>query len=174
MGEKTDLRVVKTKKAIKETFLQMRKTTPLEKIKVREICKVALINKSTFYAHYADVFDLSDQLENEMLIEFLDKFTAKDCLFSDPICFLSEMPKVFDANMDMLYPLFKDRLDIAFQKIQKLLKDYYTDETMNETDYIRLVFVLGGALHTVQELKFEKKYDDMMLAQTIASLIEKI
>lgn len=174
MGEKTDLRIIKTKRAIKETFLEMRKTTPLEKIRVREICKTALINKSTFYAHYVDAFDLSDQLENEVLMEFLDKFTAKDCLFTDPMRFLSEMSKVFDANMDMLYPLFKDRLDIAFQKMQKLLKDYYTDKTMSEADYIRLTFVLGGALHAVQELKFEKKYDDLVLAKNISALIEKL
>ena len=96
----------------------------MEKIRVRDICKQALINKSTFYAHYADAFDLSDKLEDEILQTFLEKFSAKDCLFSDPLRFLSEMPRVFDTNMDLLQPLFRDRL--------------------------------GGAIHAVQELKFEK------------------
>ena len=54
--EKTDLRIVKTKRAIKDTFLEMRKTIPLEKIRVRDICANALINKSTFYCHYTDAF----------------------------------------------------------------------------------------------------------------------
>lgn len=39
---------------------------PVSKITVREICETAGINRSTFYAHYMDVYDLFDKVEIHM------------------------------------------------------------------------------------------------------------
>ena len=67
-----DLRVEKTEKAIRNAFLELRAKRPLEKISVKELCQLACINKSTFYAHYRDVYDLSDCLEGETVASILD------------------------------------------------------------------------------------------------------
>ena len=58
-----DLRIEKTEKAIKNAFMELRSKKPLEKISVRELCTLACINKSTFYSHYEDIYQLSDALE---------------------------------------------------------------------------------------------------------------
>lgn len=172
--KKEDLRVIKTKAAIKDTFLEMRRTIPLEKIRVRDICKQALINKSTFYAHYADAFALSDQLEDAAIHEFLEQFDAKNCLFENPKLFLTEMPRAFDKNMDTLMPLFRGRLEVAFQKISRELKTIYSTDEMTQIDDIRLTFVLDGTLNTLRKLKFEKDYDNDTLAQTIAEMLNRL
>lgn len=39
---------------------------PLGKITVREVCEKAEINRSTFYAHYQDVFDVVEKVEKNM------------------------------------------------------------------------------------------------------------
>ena len=39
---------------------------PMAKITVREICELAGINRSTFYAHYKDVYDLFEQVEERI------------------------------------------------------------------------------------------------------------
>lgn len=39
---------------------------PISKITVREICEAAKINRSTFYAHYLDVYDLFERVEIQM------------------------------------------------------------------------------------------------------------
>jgi AcrR family transcriptional regulator len=62
-----DLRVKKTTKSIKEAFFELRKKKNLEKISVKELSEMAMINKATFYLHYRDIFDLSDRLENELI-----------------------------------------------------------------------------------------------------------
>ena len=46
-----DLRIVKTKQQIKQAFLSLRAQYLPEKIKVKDICERAMINKTTFYAH---------------------------------------------------------------------------------------------------------------------------
>lgn len=39
---------------------------PVSKITVREICEQAGVNRSTFYAHYLDVYDLFEKVELQM------------------------------------------------------------------------------------------------------------
>lgn len=65
--KKEDRRVRYTKKAIKDSFLELFETKPLEKISVTEICNNADINRGTFYSHYADPYDLKEKLEDEFL-----------------------------------------------------------------------------------------------------------
>ena len=43
-------------------FLELRSKKALEKITVRELCEKAEINKSTFYTHFRDIYDLSEYL----------------------------------------------------------------------------------------------------------------
>ena len=74
--KKTDLRVIKTRKILYETLLSLLKTKSFEEIKVSDICSKALVNRSTFYAHYNDKYELLvdyiDNLENN-LVETLEK-----------------------------------------------------------------------------------------------------
>ena len=65
--KKIDRRVRYTKKAIRESFLDLLEQKPLEKISVTEICKNADINRGTFYSHYSDPFELKASLEQEIV-----------------------------------------------------------------------------------------------------------
>ena len=56
-----DLRITKTRAAVKNAFLELRAEKPLEKITVKELSTAANINKATFYLHYRDIFDLSEK-----------------------------------------------------------------------------------------------------------------
>ena len=53
-----DLRIEKTRQSIVNAFIALRSGKPLEKITVKELCEKAQINKSTFYFHYVDIYDL--------------------------------------------------------------------------------------------------------------------
>jgi AcrR family transcriptional regulator len=52
------------------------KTTAPEAITVSQLCAAAHINRSTFYAHYQDVFDLVDQTQSSKRQELLSEFAA--------------------------------------------------------------------------------------------------
>lgn len=67
-----DLREKKTRRAIRDAFLQIRSRKPLERITIKELAETAEISKATFYLHYRDIFDLSQQLQNEIIQDVLD------------------------------------------------------------------------------------------------------
>lgn len=71
MESKTDLRIVKTKKILFNTLLKLMKEKNFEKIKISDICEEALINRSTFYAHYEDKYDLLTDLFEEQRLSLL-------------------------------------------------------------------------------------------------------
>ena len=76
-----DIRIEKTERAIKEAFMELRREKPVEKIRVKELCDRACINKSTFYAHYQDIYALANAMEDEMVhavVESLPRLTASD------------------------------------------------------------------------------------------------
>ena len=70
---KKDLRVVKTQNTLYTTLLELMKEKSFEEIKVSDICSHALINRSTFYAHYNDKYELLadaiNDLKNSLIME---------------------------------------------------------------------------------------------------------
>lgn len=62
---KQDLRVVKTKTLIKNSFLELIEEKGYSKVSVTDIVDKAMINRNTFYLHYLDKEDLI----NEMITE---------------------------------------------------------------------------------------------------------
>lgn len=64
---KTDLRIIKTKKAIKEAFLSLIHTKGYERMTIQDIADEALINRNTFYLHYIDKIDLMESLCQETI-----------------------------------------------------------------------------------------------------------
>ena len=58
--------VRETRAKIQSVFLDLMKKKPYYKISVREIAEAANINRSTFYLHYEDIYDLLDKIEDEI------------------------------------------------------------------------------------------------------------
>jgi AcrR family transcriptional regulator len=57
----------------------------IQDITVRELSDLVDINRATFYLHYKNVFDMVEQIENEMIenfhIGFLDSLTKSSFLY---------------------------------------------------------------------------------------------
>ena len=65
-------RVKLTKKLIQDAFLELLEKRPLSKINVTEICRLADVNRSTFYAHYRLLEKLFSYVkQNERLFKAL-------------------------------------------------------------------------------------------------------
>jgi len=78
MQTKTDLRVIKTKKILFNSLLNLMKNKNFEKIKISDICEESLINRSTFYAHYEDKYELLMALFEEQKQTLLKEFEGNE------------------------------------------------------------------------------------------------
>ncbi len=76
---KTDLRIVKSRKAIKDAFLQLIKEKGYNNVTITDIADRALINRKTFYMHYETKQALYDEICNE-LIDVLDPESTMETL----------------------------------------------------------------------------------------------
>ena len=66
MKNKTDLRIIKTRNGLYDALILLLKEKTFEEIKVSDICKKALINRSTFYAHFQDKYELFASLIDDL------------------------------------------------------------------------------------------------------------
>lgn len=77
MEEKViDRRKEHSLRVIRSCFLQMLKKEPIERISVGKLCEKANINRSTFYRHYADLYDLLDTIVDECFQELFHEPVA--------------------------------------------------------------------------------------------------
>lgn len=66
----TDRRTKYTKNVIRQALMELLKEKPISKITVTDICKLADINRSTFYSYYEDVYALMTQMQNELFEKY--------------------------------------------------------------------------------------------------------
>ena len=71
--KETDLRYVKTERAIRDAFFELLEESDFDKVSVTDITQRAQINRNTFYLHYSDKFNLV----NSILIDFVQELSQQ-------------------------------------------------------------------------------------------------
>ena len=105
-----DIRVEKTQAAIKNAFLEIRAKKPIERITIKELCASAKINKSTFYSHYDDIYDLSEKMQVEMVSDVMN-IIANDPEFTvvNSAAFVRSLFYALSTKMALISILFSGR-----------------------------------------------------------------
>lgn len=88
-----DLRVIKTKKAIRDTFCEMIMEMDYQDITVKELTGRAMLNRNTFYLHY----DSIDSLMRELQEEIIDRFIRENISYNN-IDDLKSMIRLFFSH----------------------------------------------------------------------------
>jgi len=101
-----DLREKKTTRSIKNAFLELRAKKPIEKITIKELTEKAEISKGTFYLHYADIYALSESLENEVIRELTESIPDADGILKNPSEFTRNLALAFISNSAMINAVF--------------------------------------------------------------------
>lgn len=146
----------KTRKLIKNTFAELLKEKKeLNKITVSELSKRADINRSTFYTHYDDIYDVAEDFETEMISVLLYDEKVLSSLndiyahFDSVISYLKKNEKIYKmllASNDTLMILERLNYLIRTNLYKSLVNDYdvldksslkyyvsfYTDGTINQ------------------------------------------
>jgi len=91
----------KTKKAFMDAFCELYSQKPIEKISVQEITDKAGYNRSSFYQHFHDVYDLLDCLEKDLIDSIRQRIQVGKGS-------IQEMLSVFDDKGFYINALFGD------------------------------------------------------------------
>lgn len=124
-----DIRIEKTDRAIEKAFLELRAKTPLEKIKIKDLCALACVNKSTFYAHYQDIYDLSDRLEKKLIADILNSVSAVELSTEQTETLTRDLFRAFGQNQTAVNILFSgSRQGIFANCIEKGLRERLSEQ----------------------------------------------
>lgn len=67
--EKIDLRIVRTRNAVMDSFIELLEKKDFNNITISDIASRAMINRATFYHHFLDKYDLLEKAIKENLMQ---------------------------------------------------------------------------------------------------------
>lgn len=184
MTEKKEYRsAIRSRKFIRQAFVDLLKEKKFEKITVTDIVNRADINRSTFYAHYSDVKSLLEEIQRELIersfalikeMDFLD-------LLKSPTSILKKLIDIANENKELYALLGKWALsNNQLEKIKVLL----VEKAMNLSEIpeeircqkkfeIRANFFVGGIINVYQQyLVGTLDATDEEIIEDIADLIK--
>ena len=149
-----DLRIVKTKLQIKNAFLKLRARLMPENIKVKDICEEANINKTTFYKHYADSMELSNEIDESTIDSVVEMLPDRERLFECPRSYVVDLLCALEKNADLLQKVFRGKTDVLCSRLEERLHDLFKDKAKNEDDSINISFAVGGFVRIINDYLF--------------------
>ena len=174
MKEKTDRRVKYTKAILKEALVELLKDGHISKMSVTALCEVADINRSTFYAHYTDQFDLLRQVQDEVIDNlkiFLDQYVDDRMPITEQN--LKGILEYAKANSDLFVVLLGENGDHAFHndlmELVELIPFQYK-ATENKKEYL-LTFAITGCISILHKWLAEGREET---PEEMANLVLKV
>lgn len=166
-----DIRVKKTKRSIINAFLELRSKMPLEKIRVNELCRIAEINKSTFYAHYQDIYQLSEEVEQEVLQSYLN-IPHPEYVLHNTEGFVRELFQAFYAHERLFRILFSGNRSSALTEkiaegLRELILKQYPQYADNPAFHTLITYRVYGGCYAFQE---SKAYGEELVISLIGKL----
>lgn len=131
-----DKRVMKTKKQIYEGLLNMLEEKSFEEIKISEVCKIANINRSTFYSHFKDKYDLFDSLMKDSQAKLMTEL-EKQKEFTNLKSYYMEIIKILLNHIEEEKEVYKtimihNRYSIVLDMIQNTILDHLSKKMAEE------------------------------------------
>ena len=159
MEQKENRKIRYTKMVIRDSLMELMKNNSIVSIHIKDICELADISRSTFYAHYKDQYDLLQQIEEETLAHFKELLKKYDAGCSNAeFTLLIEEVLSYMANNSSIQVLLSEHGDIDFQK--KLFRDLalrkqitgFISKRIQEDEIAScyFIFVLNGIIGLIQ------------------------
>ena len=127
VNRKSDLRVMKTKRAIHTAFAELLTEKNMDDITVTDIASRAMINRKTFYNNYRGVYELVDELENEVIRTFETAMQGIDFI-ENPYAVFVKLTEIINSDMDFYGALLRSSRNAGLaHKIRQTLQQKAQD-----------------------------------------------
>ena len=107
MSNPTDLRVIKTRQAIRIALISLLSEKELSDITISELSARAQVNRKTFYQHYRSISDVVTEFENELLSDFSDILKTSNTSIFNIGSVLGEISALISSNQEYFVKLLK-------------------------------------------------------------------
>lgn len=127
---------------IEKAFVQMIQTKEINEISVTDICKKINLNRSTFYANYIDIYDLSDKVAKKLENDVFTLYDEERETQYNSHNFLKLLRHIKDNQIfyKTYFKLNKDKYFIIQEYDTNLSKSMYNDKFV---DY-HIEFFMAG------------------------------
>jgi AcrR family transcriptional regulator len=158
---KSSRKIRYTKMVLRDSLIELMKEKPVLKISIKDICDLADVSRSTFYAHYKDQYELLQHIQEETLTffeELLEKYRGEEGNNVN-LRMTEEFLQYIADNSNSIQVLMSENGDINFQKKifaftrQKNVLHYITakNKSDNKTQEYFTVFTINGTIALVQQ-----------------------
>ena len=130
MNTPNNKRRKETRDKISKAFVTLLQTKEINEISVTDICKLAKINRSTFYVNYLDIYDLADKIGQELEQEVSFLYQEEKDTQNNSNDFLKLFKHIKD-NQIFYNTYFKLKMDQNFiirEYDYNLSKELYNDK----------------------------------------------
>ena len=132
MNEK-DRRVLKTKDALKKALLRLVCFKEPGSISIKELTETAAINRATFYDHYADIYELYDDVEQDAIDKIRDALLEKE--FTDRASIYRAVIDVVQSSPDTFMVLMRDGSSGSFEEaMAQIFEMSYLQNELTENE----------------------------------------
>ena len=145
MTEKMDRRVRKTKAQLREGLARLMQKKSIKEISVKELVDEVDINRSTFYLHYTDIYQMLHKIEEEAM-QNITEVMQNHQFFS-----------IMDKDRDLCLALLGPHGDMAFvEQIENLLAETFLKQLpdrfpKNDPDIkYPYAFILNGCVGLIR------------------------
>lgn len=117
MEKKIDRRIRKTKNQLKEGLARLMQKKSIKEITVKELVDEVDINRSTFYLHYTDIYQMLEKIEEEAMEEIreaMDDFPPDPADHEASLSFVARFFSILNDNRDLCLALLGPNGDMAF------------------------------------------------------------
>ena len=156
MNKKQPEITMMTKQTIKDAFWELYKDKKIEKITVKDITQKAGYNRSTFYAYFKDVYDILEQIEED-LMPGIEHLPPIDKSGEHSPYYFENIFTIYEKNSAYFSVLLSENGDPRFAiKMKNVFKSMMTEAIINrvnisadEMDYA-LEFLVGATISIVK------------------------
>lgn len=159
-----DRRVRKTKKAIQDVFCELTKEKKLNEITIKELCAKADINKSTFYLHYRDIYNLADSIQAILIRDvcsIIDEYPYDETISKAPEMWKRIADTHFKDSNDLGMLMRRPGMQSLVREFERAVIDTimkkFVDAGMKENSeeffqhHLYVTFVINGYVGVLRE-----------------------
>ena len=157
-----DIRTKFTQKALKNSLIELMKTSNIRDIPIKAICANAGVSRSTFYTYYDNQYDLLDDIQNEIISHYQDKFKEYKGNTDQKEAHnrYEKLFNYFAENSDSIQIILSENGDLNFikkfieqitVKTQKALMNAHEESSEEKTKRLYSTFLVHGTIALIQD-----------------------